>query len=768
MTESNIDPLSLKFCEPRYFEDFAVGERFYLPSRTMTEGVFSAFQAASGDNHPIHYDRHYCKAQGHRDLLAHGFQVLIQACIGAGVLPQMMGPSLIGFLVQSARILNAGECGYFDRWNQIQPPTRRMNILGRFTQQFSDIWQVSFEGGFFRSESQQVRAPANTFTRGFQGLQVGPGTPPAFRDPLGATTIPSTNPSFPDAARAAGVDEGRLFYTFLDIGPRMTVSDAKQYRAVANLQGGFGEWDFESAIGYTKVDLDRTGLNSVDPRNLQAALNSTDAPYLVGQLNSAEVVAFITPPLKQHNESKLMFAHAGVSRSLFDLPGGPLGLALGVDYFKRDQFGRAPGPIEQGLTAGFSNSFSIGIQRVSSGYAEVVAPVADWLELDGAVRYDHYNISGGKASPKLGFRWQPFAEFAVRGTASKGFRAPGPSENGKAGQSFTAGASADPILCPNPNTPMAPGNFVGQCNVRVPGLQGTNEDVEPETSEAFTFGFIFEPLDQITASIDFYSITIDDQIVSGGPTTRVRNTNLEPLGRFQADGMPRLETPPVGTIAYDTISFINANKTETDGFDLTLRYQDSIPGLGEITSNFLWSFTHKYDLTIGGETFKLAGTHGPFFYSGNTGNPKTRIQWANTISRGAWELSGTLNFISSFDVTDPSSIGFIGVPQDTCLQALNTSGAGNRDYATALAAGMIPSGVDCKVDHFATFDVKAKYDVTEYMSVQASVLNLFDEEAPEDWQTYGASGGLVPFNPSFHTAGAIGRFFTIGVTYRFW
>jgi acyl dehydratase len=58
MTGEKIDPLALKFCEPRYFEDFVVGERFYLPSRTMTEGVFSAFQAASGDNHPIHYDRH--------------------------------------------------------------------------------------------------------------------------------------------------------------------------------------------------------------------------------------------------------------------------------------------------------------------------------------------------------------------------------------------------------------------------------------------------------------------------------------------------------------------------------------------------------------------------------------------------------------------------------------------------------------------------------------------------------------------------------------
>ena len=85
-----IDPLAYRFCEPKYFDDFTVGERFYIPSRTMTEGLFAAFQLASGDNHPIHYDREYCRAQGHRDLLAHGFQVLIQCCIGSGVLPQII------------------------------------------------------------------------------------------------------------------------------------------------------------------------------------------------------------------------------------------------------------------------------------------------------------------------------------------------------------------------------------------------------------------------------------------------------------------------------------------------------------------------------------------------------------------------------------------------------------------------------------------------------------------------------------------------------
>lgn len=111
MNESTIDPLSLCFAAPRFFDDFAVGESFYLPSRTMTEGIFAAFQAASGDNHPIHYDRHWCRAHGHRDMLAHGFQVLIQTCIGAGILPHLMGESLIGFLEQSSRFLKPVYCG---------------------------------------------------------------------------------------------------------------------------------------------------------------------------------------------------------------------------------------------------------------------------------------------------------------------------------------------------------------------------------------------------------------------------------------------------------------------------------------------------------------------------------------------------------------------------------------------------------------------------------------------------------------------------------
>lgn len=92
-------------CEQRYFEDFEIGERFVLPSRTMTDALFAAFQLASGDNHPIHYDAEYCRARGMPDMLAHGFQVLIQTAAGAGLFPHMTDLSLKAFIEQSGRFL---------------------------------------------------------------------------------------------------------------------------------------------------------------------------------------------------------------------------------------------------------------------------------------------------------------------------------------------------------------------------------------------------------------------------------------------------------------------------------------------------------------------------------------------------------------------------------------------------------------------------------------------------------------------------------------
>ena len=99
------DPQQYRLCEQRYFDDFVLGERFPLPSRTMTDALFAAFALASGDNHPVHYDVEYCRARGMPHMLAHGYQVLIQTAPGAGLFPHMVEDSLKGFIDQSSRFL---------------------------------------------------------------------------------------------------------------------------------------------------------------------------------------------------------------------------------------------------------------------------------------------------------------------------------------------------------------------------------------------------------------------------------------------------------------------------------------------------------------------------------------------------------------------------------------------------------------------------------------------------------------------------------------
>ena len=99
------DPQAHLAAPQRWFEDFAVGERYLLPSRTVTDADFAAFRTVSGDNHPIHYDVEYCRARGLPGLLAHGLQVVCFAAAGAGRFPHETSDSLVAFLEQSSKFL---------------------------------------------------------------------------------------------------------------------------------------------------------------------------------------------------------------------------------------------------------------------------------------------------------------------------------------------------------------------------------------------------------------------------------------------------------------------------------------------------------------------------------------------------------------------------------------------------------------------------------------------------------------------------------------
>ncbi len=135
--------------EQRWFDDFRLGERFVLPSRTMTEAVFLAFQGASGDNHPIHYDVEFCKARGMPGLLAHGLQTLAQTAPGAGLFPYYTEESIVGFIEQSSKFLKpvfAGDTLYPALEIDELTPGRTTGVLGFRSTIYNQRRELVLEG----------------------------------------------------------------------------------------------------------------------------------------------------------------------------------------------------------------------------------------------------------------------------------------------------------------------------------------------------------------------------------------------------------------------------------------------------------------------------------------------------------------------------------------------------------------------------------------------------------------------------------------------
>ena len=662
---------------------------------------------------------------------------------------------IVGFMPGCDSIrLNAGQCAFPNTWSQVQPKSSTSSVLSRLSFQLAPDWQASIQASHFGSRSEVTGAPGTTYPDGYQGLAFGPGRAPTLLPALSPTTISTGNPSFPAGTGAA---EGVLRYTFADLGNFKIESDARSTRLIAAIDGKAGGWDVGAAMGTTRVRLTLRGVNLINPANLQQALDRTSQPYLVGRPNDPGVLAFIAPEVSTTQTSRLDFLRLSDRRELAMLSGGPLQFSVGGELQRRRKRALVPEAASSGQIDSFGTSYVVGSQRVASAYAEVLAPVLAELTLELAARYDHYDLSGGRPSPKVGLNWTIVPAFGLRATAGRGFRAPGPAENGTSGTVFFAGVTSDPALCPS-GDPGAVGGFPSQCAVRAASLVSSSRALRPETSTSLGLGLDFRPLPGFGMSLDFFSIDLRNQIVVGQSTDVVRGTNRAPIPQLQADGTFASVAPPIAPIAYYRTAYVNANRTTTTGVDLHVRARHRWPDVGTFSSDLTLTYVDRYDLNVDGTVYRLAGTHGPFAVSGDSGNPRTRFSWANTFERGRWSLTGALNYIGGFDLTDPSS----GI--DDCATGL-TIGAARRAFANVLQDGTVPTGVSCRVAAFKTFDLVGAVDVTRQLRLQASILNLFDAKAPDDWGTYGGSGR--PYNRVLHSQGGIGRFFDFRARYVF-
>jgi iron complex outermembrane recepter protein len=652
----------------------------------------------------------------------------------------------------SAAAQAADHCQYVDPGPQLQTPTRNLNVISRLTLRLSDGWQLSTTASFFESRAEQSFSYAEAIYPNPEfAVGLEPGGAPTINGPY-FLSVPANYPGNPFGVPAA------IDYTFHELGDGHVTFCTDTYRLALELAGVISGWDVTANANVQYANTLQTENSAIDLSALQNALNNG---YRIGLNASPNGAALFAPPTVTTATSTMNVLSAYARRSVLALPGGPLTTAFGteVDEFVADA--RAAPTVADGEQNG-NNAYVIGSQTDTALFAEAHAPLLKILSVDAAGRYDHYNTYGGSLTPKFGLRLAPLAPLSLFATWGKGFRAPSPAESQKAAYGFSLGAIPDPILCPNPSNPSAPGNYPSQCDVSLLGLQVTNPKLRPETSTDLTLGATLHPDGDWTLSADFYRIKVDDAIIpvyeAGGYTNSsaedpplVRSAPLT-LPYVIANGTLVNQLTPVGAILYQPFPYVNATSTETQGLDVDLIGKRSLGAAGELNIEFNYTRVLLYDLDAYGLTYELAGTHGPSQISGDTGTPRDRARMSLSWARGPVSLTTTVNYVGAFSVTDTS------VGQDTCDEAVYAGAPADFLYGTPIPR------LFCTVKSFTDVDLYGQYRLNGHVTLHASILNLFDTSPPVDIVTYGSSAS---YDPAFHQAGAVGRFFTAGVTATF-
>lgn len=651
---------------------------------------------------------------------------------------------LPGTVCASYAQMAGGGCAFTNPYKVIQPRTENINLLASYTRKLGGDWKADVKASMFESRATLPQDPTYYPSSYANQLEMLPGVAPHYiaGSAIPAIRVPAGYPGNPFGVPAIvrGVIPG--------VPEHDVITDSKAYRLVADFTGTLGAWDLDLSLGYTRNNLERKGTNSLNIPALNAALNRTASPFSIVNPSQADLASVLTTT-RSFDTSELDFAEVHASRALARLAGGDLQMSTGGQVFHTKLSAPAM-PNADGITNG---AYAFGSETVSSVYAEFSAPVLKTLEIDGAVRYDHYSLAGNSTTPKLAFKWTPSGMFALRGTLAKGFRAPGPAENGNAAASGGVGNAADPILCPGgyrPDGRYPRGTVVSSCNESLIGLTTTNPDLQPEHSVSATLGAIFEPVRGWSTALDLYQITVNDQIVSGPRADNpVRKSVVPVTDCADGNGGTFTCTPSVGSIAYYPQVPINANSTRTRGLELDSRYRWNLGSYGRLRTELQYTHAFSYVMNINGESYELAGGHGPASIGADTANPKDRAQLDIEWERGPLDVATTFHWTKGYDLTDPSG------GQTTCAEGGTVNGV--------FPNGNTPDRF-CRVHSFLETDLNVTYKVNAGWTLRAAVTNLFNQQPPVDVSTYGSG---YPYNLSLHSAGAVGRFFTLGANYRF-
>ncbi|WP_084399164.1 TonB-dependent receptor domain-containing protein [Henriciella aquimarina] len=578
--------------------------------------------------------------------------------------------------------------------------------------------------------------------------------------------------------------------------PRVAEFGLNTQRVVGGIRGEvMGGWDYEVFVQNSVVDYQEVLLNDISVSRVERSIDVVTDPatgnpvcrsvltgedpdcvpfnvFMPGGI-TPEANDYVTTPSLRVGETEQFVFGGSLSGDLgqygvvspFAQDG--FGAVVGFEY-RKDSLSLSPDSADTRTSVRAPVDGEVPVREV---FAEVQAPLvqdaafAEELTLTGAYRYsDYYDTTGGQDTYSLGLAWRPISDLRLRTQYQRATRSPNPIEL-YSPREFDFGNLA---TLPNGLQDPCAGDFDGSTSTPEPYLSfedcaltgvtqdqygtildssgnidiltGGNEALEPEVSDTWTAGFVYEPsfLPGFVASVDYFSIEVEDYIGSIEPSETINQCVTTGDARYCG----LISREPSGTLflgdgdAYVDTALINTGQLKTSGVDLSASY---VFGLDRFGADRFGDVRLSYVSTIldelstqslpGEPANECAGMHG-----GACNNPAP--EYRHRVSAD-WMLDNvraqlSWRYISSVDEFSVS-----------------------------------PSAVN-KLEATSYFDASVQYDVSEDLELRAGVNNLLDQDPPlTSLAGYGGDENDGRGNTYPQIYDTQGRFIFAGATVRF-
>ncbi|MCW2404592.1 outer membrane receptor protein involved in Fe transport [Sphingobium sp. B1D7B] len=624
---------------------------------------------------------------------------------------------------------------------RLKVPLERVSTYGALTADLSDDVTLSADVSYGRVKGTVEGA----IFRDFNGTLLG--------------RIKRDNPFIPQSVQTAmdanGVASFILGKASFDLGPGVATSTTETYRGVLGLEARLSDrWTLNGFYQYGRtnftqsatnlvnlaklgraVDAVQSGGNAICRVNADASTTNDDPacvafnPFGEGRY-SAAAAAYITDDGFQRTVNDQHVVGLDVRGELFDLPAGPVSVAVGGEY-RRDKVDGTADPVSaaNGFYA-LNGSALSGAVTVKEVFGEIAVPVlrdsalGAALDLNGAIRRTDYSTTGAVTTWKAGLVYEPIDGLRLRGTRSRDIRAPnifelfGP-------QTLRSIGLSDPL-----NNGLQTNPFV---------LTGSNPDLSVETADSWTGGVVITPrggaLQRMKLSVDYYNIKVAGAIGALGAQTLV-NRCAQGATTF----CNQITRDANNQILQVRDVILNSNALKTSGFDIELQYRQPLGGWGDLNAQLIANVTQELTTVDSLGAVDRAGQTG--VRTGTIpGVPDYVLDGVVTLTAGKVQLTGHGRYI-------PSGIywtNFIGPDQDgysiTLPNSVDNNRVPARFYLDLTARVNVDAGIGRTFQLFAT------------------VNNVLDRDPPS---LPGPSGGTnqILFDP-------VGRAFKVGARFHF-